>query len=188
MEKMFWQYTFYCYNICLNSIILFFIVVIVQSLSGIWLFEIPWTAACQASWWCHPTTSSSAVPFSSCPQSFPASEPLLMSQLLEIRWPKYWSFSFSISSSKEYSGLISFMIDKFDLPAFQGTLKSLQHHRSKELVLQHSAFVMVQLSHPYMTTEKTIALTRWIFVSKVMSLLFHMLCVWQFFLQGASVF
>ena len=91
-------------------------------------------------------------------------------------WPKYWSFSFSVSPSNEYSALISFRIDWFDLLAVQGTLKSLlQHHNSKASILQCSAFYMVQLSHPYMTTGKTIALTRWTFVDKVMSLLFNML-------------
>ena len=94
---------------------------------------------------------------------------------LPIRWPKYWSFSFSISSFNEYSGLISFRIDWFDFLAVHGTLKSLlQHHNSKASILQHSAF-MVQLSHPYMTTGKTIALTRWTFVHKITSLLFNML-------------
>ena len=93
---------------------------------------------------------------------------------LHIRWPKYWSFNFSISPANEYSGLISFRIDRFDLLAVQGTLKSLlQHHCSKASILRHSAFFMVQLSHPYMTTGKTIALTRWTFVGKVMSLLFN---------------
>ena len=93
-----------------------------------------------------------------------------------IRWPKYWSFSFSISPSNEYSGLNSFRINWFDRVLVQGTLKSLlQHHSSKASILQHSAFFMVQLSHPYMTTRKTIALTRWTFVGKVMSLLFNML-------------
>ena len=92
-----------------------------------------------------------------------------------IRWPKYWSFSFSISPPNEYSGLISFRIDWFDLLVVQGTLKSLhQHHSSKASILQCSAFFIVQLSHPYMTTGKTIALTRWTFVGKVMSLLFNM--------------
>ena len=92
---------------------------------------------------------------------------------LHIRWPKYWSFSFNISPSNEYAGLISFRIDWFDLPAVQGTLKNLlQHYSSKAPILQHSAFFMGQLSHPYMTTGKTIALTRWTFVGKVMSLLF----------------
>ena len=96
--------------------------------------------------------------------------------VLRIRWPKYWSFSFSISPSNEYSGLISFRIDWLDLLAVQGTRKSLlQHHSSKASIIQRSAFFLVQLSHPYMTTGKTIALTRWTFVGKVMALLFNML-------------
>ena len=95
---------------------------------------------------------------------------------LHIRWPKYWSFSFSISSPNEHPGLISFRMDWLDLLAVQGTLKSLfQHHRSKALVLWCSAFFTVQLSHPYMTTGKTITLTRWTFVGKVISVLFNML-------------
>ena len=95
---------------------------------------------------------------------------------LRMRWPKYWSFSFSIISSKEIPGLISFRMDWLDLLAVQGTLKSLlQYHSSKASILQHSAFFTVQLSHPYMITEETIALTRWTFVVKVMSLLFNML-------------
>ena len=95
---------------------------------------------------------------------------------LHIRWPKYWSFSFNISPSNEYSGVISFRIDWLDLLAVQGTLKSLlQHRSSKTSVLRCSAFFIVQLSHPYMTTGKPIALTRWTFVGKVMSLLFNML-------------
>ena len=95
---------------------------------------------------------------------------------LRIRWPKYWSFSFSISSSNEHPGLISFRMDCLDLLAVQGTLKSLlQHHSSKASILWHSASFIVQLSHPYMTTGKTRALTRWTFVGKVMSLLFNML-------------
>ena len=93
-----------------------------------------------------------------------------------IRWPKHWSFSFSISPSNEYSGLISFRIDWFDLLVVQGTLNSLfQHHSSKASILRHSAFFMVQLSHPYMTIGKAIALTRWTFVGKVMSLIFNTL-------------
>ena len=109
---------------------------------------------------------------SSCLQSFPASE----SFHLCIRWPKYWSFSFSISPSNEYSRLLSFRMDWFDLLAVQGTLKNLlQHHSSKASILWHSAFFLVQLSHPYMTTGKTIALTTRTFVGKVMSLLFNML-------------
>ena len=96
--------------------------------------------------------------------------------VLYIRWPKYWKFSFSISPSNEYSALISFRMDWLDLPAVQGTLKSLlQHHNSKASILRRSAFFTVQLSHPYMTTGKTIALTGWTFVSKVMSLLFNTL-------------
>ena len=96
---------------------------------------------------------------------------------LHIRWPEYWSFSFSISPSNEYSGLISFRIGWLDLLAVHGTLKSvLQHHSSKASILRCSAFFIVQLSHPYMTTGKTIALTRWTFHGKVMSLLFNMLC------------
>ena len=94
---------------------------------------------------------------------------------LHMRWPKYWSFSFSISPSNEHPGLISFRMDWLDLLAVQATLKSLQHHSSKASILQRSAFFTVQLSHPYMTTGKTIALTRRTFVGKVMSLLFNML-------------
>ena len=97
------------------------------------------------------------------------------SALRITRWPKYWSFSFSISPSNEYSGLISFRIDWLDLLAVQGTLKSLHQHRSSKASLWHSTFLMVQLSHPYMITGKTIALTRWTFVSKVRSLRFNML-------------
>ena len=100
-------------------------------------------------------------------RSFPASGSLPVSQ---IRWPKYWSFSFSISPSNEYSGLVSFRIGRFDLLAVQGTLKSFPAHSSKASILQCSAFFMIQLSHPYMTTGKTIALTRWTFVGKVISL------------------
>ena len=126
--------------------------------------------SCPLSCWCLPAISSSVVPFSSYLQSFPASGCFPMSAP-HIRWPKYWSFSFSISPSNEYSGLISFRIDWFDLLAVPGTLKSfLQHHSSKASILQHLAFFIVQLSHPYMTTGKTIALTRQIFVRKLMSL------------------
>ena len=121
--------------------------------------------SCPLSLWYHPTISSSVVPFSSHLQSFPASE-----SVFYIRWPKYWSFSFSISPSNEHSGLISFKIDWFDLLAVQGTLKSfLQHYSSKASILQYSAFFMVQFSRPYMNTGKTIALTRWTFVGKVIS-------------------
>ena len=110
------------------------------------------------------------------PSVFPSIRVFSNKSVLRIRWPKYWSFSFSISPSNEYSGLISFRMDWFDLLAVQGTLKSLlQHHSSKAFILQQSAFFMVQLSHPYTTTGKTLALTRQIFVGKVMSLLFNML-------------
>ena len=110
------------------------------------------------------------------PSIFPSISVFSSESVLPIRWPKYWSFSFSISPSNEYSGLISFRMDWLDLLAVQGTLKSLlQHHSSKASILQHSAFFIVKFSHPYMTTGKTIALTRWTFVGKVMSLLFNML-------------
>ena len=126
--------------------------------------------------WCHPIISSSGVPFSSCPQSFPVSGSIFSELVLRIRWPKYWSFIFNITPCNEYSGLISFRIDWLDLLAVQGTLKHLlQHHSSKASILWRLAFFMVQLLHPYMTTGKTIALTRWTFVGKVMSLLFNML-------------
>ena len=107
---------------------------------------------------------------------FPSIRVFSNESVLRIRWPKYWSFSFSISPSNEYSGLISFRMDWFDLLVVQGTLKSLlQHHSSKASVLQHSAFFVVQLSYPYITTGKTIALTIWTFVDKVMTLLSNML-------------
>ena len=110
------------------------------------------------------------------PSIFPSIRVFSNESVLQIRWPKYWSFSFSISPSNEYSGLISFRMDWLDLLAVQETLKSLlQHHSSKASILHCSAFFTVQLSHPYMTTGKTIALTKWIFVGKVMSLLFNML-------------
>ena len=110
------------------------------------------------------------------PSIFPSIKVFSDESVLRIRWPKYWSFSFSISPSNEYSGLISFGIDWFDLLAVQGTLKSLlQHHSSKASILWCSAFFTVQLSHSYMTTGKTIALTRWTFVGKVMSPLFNIL-------------
>ena len=132
--------------------------------------------SCPLRQWCHTTISSSVTPFCSSFPILPRIRFFSNESVLCIRWPKYWSFSFSISPSNEYSGLISFKIDWFDLRAVQGTLKSLlQHHSSKASRLQHSAFFMVQLSHPYMTTGKTIALTRWTFVGKVMSLLFNVL-------------
>ena len=110
------------------------------------------------------------------PSIFPSIRGFSNESALRIRWPKYWSFSFSISPSNEHSGLISFRMDWLDLLAVQGTLKSLlQHHSSKASILPHSAFFTVQLSHLYMTTGKTIALTTWIFVGKVTSLLFNTL-------------
>ena len=110
------------------------------------------------------------------PSTFPSIRVFSNKSVLHIRWPKYWSFSFSISPSNEYSGLISFRMDWLDLVAVQGTLKSLlQHHSSKASILQRSALFIVQLSHPYTTTGKTIALTRRTFVGKVMSLLLNML-------------
>ena len=133
--------------------------------------------SCPSSQWCHPTISSSVVPFSSCPQSFPASGSFPMSQFF-ASGGQILSFRFSISPSNEYSGQISFRMDWLDLFAVQGTLKSLlKHHSSKASVLQCSAFFMIKLSHPYMTTgeKKPIALTIWTFVSKVISLLFNML-------------
>ena len=124
------------------------------------------------------------------PSIFPSIRVFFNESALLIRWPKYWSFGFSINTSNEYSGLISFRTDWFDLFAVQGTLKHLlQHHSSKAFILQRSAFFIVQLSHPYMTPGKTIDLTRWAFVGKEMSLLFNMLsgCFIAFF-QGASAF
>ena len=164
----------------------------VQSLSCVWLFATPWIATCQAS--LSITNSWSSLRLTSIESVMPSSHlilchPLLLLPLIPpsirvfsnkstlcMRWPKYWSFNFSISPSKEHPGLISFRMDWSDLLAVQGTLKSLlQHHSSKASILQHSAFFTVQLSHPYMTTGKTIALTRRTFVSKGMSLLLNML-------------
>ena len=162
----------------------------VQSLSHIRLFATPWTAAHQAalsitnSWSLLKLMSIESVMPSNhlilcCPLLLPPSIfPSIFSNesALPIRWPKYWSFSSSISPSNECSGLVSFRIDRLDFFAVQGTLKSLlQHHRSKASILWHSAFFMVQPSHPYKNTGKTIALTRWTFVGKVMSLLLNML-------------
>ena len=164
----------------------------VQLISHLWLFPTPWTAVCQASlfitnsWSLLKQMSIKLVmpsnhlilcyPLLLLPVIFPSIRGFSSELALCIRWSNYWSFSLSISPSNGYSGLMTFRIDWLDLFAVQGTLKSLlQYHSSKSSVLQCSAFFMVQLSHPYMTTGKTIALTQWIFVSKVMSLLFNML-------------
>ena len=176
----------------------------VQSLSRVRLFATPWTAARQAS--LSVTTYQSlpkpmsielvmpsnhltlCFPLLLLPSIFPSIRVFSNESALHIRWPNYWSFSFNISPSNEYPGLISFRMDWLDLLAVQGTLKSLlQHHSSEASILLHSAFSIVQLSHPHMTTGKTIALTRWTFASRVTSLLFKMLsrsCIT--FLQGVS--
>ena len=153
------------------------------------LSSTPWTAAHQASMsitnseftqthvhWISDAIQPSHLPFLLLPSIFPRIRVFSNESTLCMRWPKYWNFSFSISSSNEYSGLISFRMDWLDLLAVQGTLKRfLQHHSSKASILQCSAFFIVQLSHPYMITGKTIALTRQTFVGKVMSLFFNML-------------
>ena len=164
-----------------------------SSLSCVQFFATPWTAACQVS--LSIANSRSLLKLMSIKLVMPSNHLIFCHSLLLphsiffsirvfsnesvlcISWPEYWSFSFSISPSNEYSGLISFRMDWLDLLAVQGTLKSLlQNHSSKASVLRRSAFFIVQLSHPYVTTGKTIALTRWTFVDKVMSLLFNMLC------------
>ena len=163
----------------------------VQSLSCVQLFATPWTAASQASLSITNSGSFKLMPIELVmpsnhlilchlllfsPSIFPSIRDFFNEPALRIRWPKYWSFSFSLSPSNEYSGLISFRIDWLDLLAVQGTLKSLlQHHILKASILPHSAFFKVQLSHPNMTTGKTRALTIQIFVGKVMSLLLKML-------------
>jgi len=160
----------------------------VHSLSRVWLFATPWTIASQASL-CITSSQSLPKPMSIesvmpsnhlilchplflLPSIFPSLRVFSNESALRIRWPKYWSFSFSISPSNEHPGLISFRMDWLDLLAVQGTLKSfLQHHSSKASILWRSAFFILHLSHPYMTNGKTIASTRWTFVGKVMSLL-----------------
>ena len=149
--------------------------------------------SCPLSQWCHPTISSSVIrPLLLLPSILPSIRVFSNELVLHINWPKYWSFSFSfsISLSNEYSGLISFRMNWLDLLAVQGTLKSfLQHHSSKASILRCLAFFILQLSHPYMTTGKTITLTRQTFVGKVMSLLLMCCLIWsQLFFQGASVF
>ena len=167
------------------------VLIVVQSLSHVQFFAAPWTAACKASlsitnsWSLLKLISIESVMPSNhlifcCPllppSIFPSIRVFSNQSVLLIRWPKYWTLSFSISPSNEYSGLLSLKMDWLDLLAVQGTLKSLlQHHSSKASILWRSAFFIVQLSHPYMTIRKTIALMRWTFVGKVMSLLFNML-------------
>ena len=170
----------------------------VQLLSHVQLIATPWTAAHQSSlsttnsWNLLKLTSIELAmpsnhlilhhPFFLLPSIFPSISVFSNESALCMRWPKYWSFSFNISPFNEHSGLISFRMDWLDLLAVQGTLKSLlQHHSSKAPILQHSAFFIVQLSHPYMTTGKTRALTRWTFVSKVISLLFLCCLGWSNF-------
>ena len=133
--------------------------------------------SCPLSWWCHPTNHLILCHLLLLPPPiFPSIRVFSNESALHIKWPKYWNFNFKINPSNEYSGLIFFRIDWLDLLAVQGTLKSLfQHHSLKASILWHSAFFTVQLSHPYVTTGKTIALTRRTFVDKVMSLLFNML-------------
>ena len=164
----------------------------VQSLSHVWLFATPWTTARQASLSItnsrsppKPMSIESVMPSSHLilshpllllPSIYPSIRVFSNESALRMRWPKCWNFSFNISPSNEHPGLISFGMDWLDLLAVQGTLKSLiQHHSSKASILRCSAFFTVQLSHPYMTTGKTIALTRRTFVDKVMSLIFNML-------------
>ena len=133
----------------------------------------PWVCSnsCPLSRQCHPTSHPLSSPSPLLPSIFPSIKVFSDVSVLHITWPKYWSFSFSISPSNKYSGLISFRMDWLDLLADQGTLKSLlQHHSPKASILRRSAFFIVQLSHPYLTTGKTIALTRWTFVGKAMSL------------------
>ena len=184
------------YSFCFQS---------VQLLSCVQLFATPWSAARQASlsssnsWSLPKLTSMESVkpsnhlilchPLLLPPSIFPSIRVFSNESVHHIRWPKYWSFNFSISPSNEHSRLISFRIDWFDLLAVQGTLKSLlQYHSSKASILQCSAFLILQLSHLDMTIGKAIALTRWTFIGKVMSLLFNMLSrlITPVFLPGES--
>ena len=194
-----------CYGTMENIILIQLFFGSVQSLSRVRLFAIPWIAARQAS--LSITISWSSLKLMYIESVMPSSHlilcrPLLLlppippsirvsfnESTLRMRWPKYWSFSFNIIPSKEIPGLISFRTDWLDLLAVQGTLKSLlQHYSSKASILRHSAFFTVQLSHPYMTTGKTIALTRQTFVDKVMSLLFNMLSTLVITFLPRSVF
>ena len=170
-------------------------------ISCVWLFATPRTAprqaslspgvcsnSCPLSQWCYLTFSSSANLFS-LPSVFPSITVFFNESVLHISWPQYWSFNLSISPSNEYSGLISFRINWFYLLAVQGTLKSLlQHHSSKASILWCLAFLMVQLSHPYVTTGKTIALTNQTFVSKVICFLICCLGLSYLSFQEANVF
>ena len=177
----------------------------VQSLSHVWLFGTPRSAAHQASlsitnYWNSPKLTSIELvmpsshltlccPLLLLPPTPPGIRVCSNESTLHMRWAKYWSFSFSIIPSKEHPRLISFRMDWLNLLAVQGTLKSfLQHHSSKASILQCSAFFTVQLSHPYVTTGKTIALTRWTLVGKVMSLLLNMLSRLVIIFQGVCVF
>ena len=146
----------------------------------------PLPSPCPLSRWCHPTIPSSVNPFSFCFQSFPAITVFSNELVLHIRWPQYWSFSFSISPSNEYSWLTSFRIDWFDLLSVQGTLKSLvQHHNSKASIFMCSPFFFfAQLSHSYMTTGKTIDLIRWTSVGKYFCFLICCLDLSLLFFQG----
>ena len=187
---------FYLSHLCLWSNLSDFCVCVsvqfslIQSLCHVQLFVTPWLSArqaslsitntrvysnsCPSSYWCHPSHLILCHPLLLLPPIPPSIRVFSNESTLSMRWPKYWSFSFSISPSNEYPGVTSFRMDWLYLLAVQGTLKSLlQHHSSKASVLRHSAFFTVQISHPYMTTGKTIALTRRTFVGKVMSLLFR---------------
>ena len=212
LKSIYWTFTL-CQTFCWMpefkakaQLISLVIISSIQLLSREWLFATPWTAVHQASR--SITNSWSLLKLMSIESMMPSNHlilccPLLLppsifssirvfsnESVLLIRWTKYWSFSFSISPSNEHPGQISFRMDWLDLCAVQGTIKSfLQHHSSKAKILRHSAFFTVQLSHPYMTTGNTIALTRRTFVGKVMSLLFNMLSRLVIaFLSRASIF
>ena len=187
------------------SFVLYVLLFVVQLLSHVRHFMILWTApqqaslsfnnsracsnSCPLSRWCHKNISSSAIPHLLLPSIFPSNTVFSNESALCIKWTKYWSFSFNISTFSEYSGLIFFRIDWFDL-ALQETLESLlQQHSLKASILQGSAFYIVQFWHPYITTRKNIPLTKWTFVSKAMSLLFNMLFRFAIaFLQRSKLF
>ena len=195
--ESFFLLSLHLHQFFLNSVLGFLLLFMdqfssVQSLSHVRFFATPWTAALQASLsitnsqsprkpmsieWVMPSSHLILChPLLLLPSIFPSIRDFSNELALHIRWPKYWSFSFKISPTNEHPGLISFRMDWLDLLAVQGTLKSLlQHHSSKASILRCAAFLIVQLSHPYMTTGKTIALTRQTFVDKITSLLFNML-------------